>query len=123
MGLACLFCAELERAYDLLQSSAQKLHSIDETRWASEAFHGIGLTLEKLRRFDAASDAILAATTEGEAYDRMWEAEAILAEQLPYVVLFDTPITEFFSNELSFPFIQTLSGLQFGSGFAGLVQK
>ena len=73
--------------------------------------------------FDAASDAILAATTEADAYEKMWEAEAILADQLPYVVLFDTPITEFFSNELSFPFIQTLSGLQFGSGFAGLVQK
>ena len=73
--------------------------------------------------FDAASDAILAATTEEEAYEKMWEAEAILADELPYVVLFDTPITEFFSNELTFPFIQTLSGLQFGNGFTGLVQK
>ncbi|NNC39893.1 MAG: hypothetical protein HKN95_04285 [Acidimicrobiia bacterium] len=73
--------------------------------------------------FDAAADAVLAAETEEDAYDKIWEAEAILAEQLPYVVLFDTPITEFFSNELTFPFTQTLSGLQFGQGFAGLVQK
>ena len=73
--------------------------------------------------FDAAADAILAAETESDVYDRMWEAEAILAEQLPYVVLFDTPITEFFSSDLDFPFIQTLSGLQFGNGFTSLVQK
>jgi len=73
--------------------------------------------------FDAASDAILAAETIEDAYQKMWEAEAILADELPYVVLFDTPITEFFSSDLKFPFIQTLSGLQFGNGFTSIVQK
>ncbi len=73
--------------------------------------------------FDAASDAILAAETIEDAYQKMWEAEAILADELPYVVLFDTPITEFFSSDLTFPFIQTLSGLQFGNGFTSIVQK
>lgn len=73
--------------------------------------------------FDAASDAILAAETIEDAYQKIWVAEAILADELPYVVLFDTPITEFFSSDLTFPFIQTLSGLQFGNGFTSIVQK
>jgi peptide/nickel transport system substrate-binding protein len=73
--------------------------------------------------FDVAADAIINATTEEEAYAAMWEAEAILAEDLPYIVLFDTPITESFNTELRFPFTNTLSGLQFGQGFASLVSK
>lgn len=73
--------------------------------------------------FDAASDAIVAAKTEEEAYTNMWIAEEILADELPYIVLFDTPITEFYNSELQFPFTSTISGLQFGSGFTGIVQK
>lgn len=77
----------------------------------------------KSDEFDAAADAIINAATEEEAYDAMWEAERILAEDLPYIVLFDTPITESFSSELNVPFTSTLSGLQFGSGFPGIVSK
>ena len=73
--------------------------------------------------FDAAADAIEAAKTDEEAYTNMWVAEGILAEQLPYVVLFDTPITEFYNADLKFPFTSTISGLQFGSGFTAAVQK
>lgn len=73
--------------------------------------------------FDAAADAVLAAQTEEDALTNILAAERILAEELPYVVLFDTPITEFYSNELAFPFTQTLSGLQFNLGFPGSVAK
>ena len=73
--------------------------------------------------FDAAADAINAAQTEAEALEKIQEAEAILAEDLPYIVLFDTPITEFYNNSLSYPFTQTLSGLQFQIGFPGTVAK
>ena len=73
--------------------------------------------------FDAAADAVLAAQTEEDALTNILAAERILAEELPYVVLFDTPITEFYSNDLSYPFTQTLSGLQFNIGFPGTVAK
>ncbi len=73
--------------------------------------------------FDAAADAVLAAQTEEEALEAILTAERILADELPYVVLFDTPITEFYSNDLSYPFTQTLSGLQFNVGFPGTVAK
>lgn len=73
--------------------------------------------------FDAAAEAIMAATTIEEAYDAMWAAEAILAEELPYVVLFDTPIVEAYDETLQFPFTQTIGGLQFSLGFPDLVHK
>ncbi|MEX1280793.1 MAG: ABC transporter substrate-binding protein [Acidimicrobiia bacterium] len=73
--------------------------------------------------FDAAADAIINAATEEEAFEAMSEAERLLATDLPYIVLFDTPITESFNSELNFPFTSTLSGLQFGSGFPGVVSK
>ncbi len=72
--------------------------------------------------FDAVADGILAAEDEGEAYDLIWEAEAILADELPYVVLYNELIAEFHSKKLTFPFVRTLSGLQFGNGFASFVE-
>ena len=39
-----------------------------------------------------------------------------------YILLFDTGILEAYrSASISFPFTETLSGLQFGNGFSGLV--
>jgi peptide/nickel transport system substrate-binding protein len=54
-----------------------------------------------------------------EAYDILWEMERIIATDKPHVPLFDTGILEFYSNEVQFPFTETLSGLQFlqSSGF------
>ncbi|HKX74887.1 MAG TPA: ABC transporter substrate-binding protein [Acidimicrobiia bacterium] len=72
--------------------------------------------------FDALSDAFSAAQSEEEAFDLMWQMEEILAQDKPYVLLFDTGILEFYrQGNVNFPFTQTLSGLQFLNGMQGLV--
>ena len=73
--------------------------------------------------FDAAADAFLAATSNEEAYEILWtQIEPILAEQLPYVVLFDTPILEFYRTaSVTYPTTQTLGGIQFNNGLSGVV--
>ncbi|MEX2419154.1 MAG: ABC transporter substrate-binding protein [Acidimicrobiia bacterium] len=72
--------------------------------------------------FNALVEDFNAAQTFEEAYDIMWEMEAILFEKKPYIVLFDTGILEAYrSAAVSFPFTDTLSGLQFGNGFPGVV--
>jgi ABC-type transport system substrate-binding protein len=72
--------------------------------------------------FDALVEQFNAALTEEEAYDIMWQMEEILAAELPYILLFDTGILEFYRQaNVNFPFTQTLSGLQFLSGQQGTV--
>jgi ABC-type transport system substrate-binding protein len=72
--------------------------------------------------FDALSDAYNQAQTEEEAYDLMWQMEEILAQDKPYVLLFDTGILEFYRQaNVNFPFTDTLSGLQFIRGQQGTV--
>jgi ABC-type transport system substrate-binding protein len=72
--------------------------------------------------FDALVEQFNAAQTEEEAYDIMWQMEEILADELPYILLFDTGILEFYRQaNVNFPFTQTLSGLQFLSGQQGTV--
>jgi peptide/nickel transport system substrate-binding protein len=73
--------------------------------------------------FDALVAEFNAATTVEEAYDLMWQMEANLAENLPYVTLFDTGILEFYNNRVQFPFTETLSGLQFLSGMQTTVKS
>jgi len=72
--------------------------------------------------FDALVEQFNAALTEEEAYDIMWQMEEILAAELPYILLFDTGILEFYRQaNVNFPFTETLSGLQFLSGQQGTV--
>lgn len=73
--------------------------------------------------FDALVDEFNAATTVEEAYDLMWQMEANLAENLPYVTLFDTGILEFYNNRVQYPFTETLSGLQFLNGMQAGVKS
>ncbi len=73
--------------------------------------------------FDALVDQFNAATTVEEAYDLIWQMEANLAENLPYVTLFDTGILEFYNNRVNYPFTETLSGLQFLSGMQTSVKS
>ena len=73
--------------------------------------------------YDALVEQFIAAQTEEEAYDIMWQMEEILAGEKPYILLFDTGILEFYRQaNVKFPFTQTLSGLQFLSGMQGTVQ-
>jgi ABC-type transport system substrate-binding protein len=72
--------------------------------------------------FNALVEEFNAATVQADAFDIMWEMEARIAAELPYIVLFDTGILEAYrSAAVSFPFTDTLSGLQFGNGFPGVV--
>ena len=43
------------------------------------------------------------------------------ADELPYVVLFTTPIIEAYRNTIEFPFTNVLDGLQNFSGLPGAV--
>ncbi len=71
--------------------------------------------------FDAFADAFDAAQTLEEAYEAMWEMERLIAIDKPHVPLFDTGILEFYNNWVSYPFTETLSGLQFLSGLQASV--
>jgi peptide/nickel transport system substrate-binding protein len=71
--------------------------------------------------FEALVDEFNATTSVEEAYDLMWQMEANLAENLPYVTLFDTGILEFYNNRVQYPFTESLSGLQFLSGAQNIV--
>lgn len=63
--------------------------------------------------FDAAADAFEAATTAEDAQKWTFEMERILQEELPYVVLFRTPIIEAFRSGVQFP-AETIMGGQQG---------
>jgi ABC-type transport system substrate-binding protein len=63
--------------------------------------------------YDAFSEAFNASMTEEEAYEAMWEMERLIARDKPHVPLFDTGILEFYNNRVTYPFTDTLSGLQF----------
>ncbi len=53
------------------------------------------------------------ATTESQARDLLWRMEAILADDKPYLVLFDARIIEVYrSDRLRFPFQTSLGGIQ-----------
>ena len=54
-------------------------------------------------RFDAAADAFEAATDVATAAELTMEMDLILAEELPYVVLFRTPIIEAYFANVQFP--------------------
>ena len=57
----------------------------------------------KSERFDAAADAFEASTNVADAAMWTMEMDLILAEELPYVVLFRTPIIEAYGSNTVFP--------------------
>ena len=72
--------------------------------------------------FDAMADALLASKTLEEARDHIFKMDAKLSADSPYVVLFTAPILEFYAKDrLEYPFLETLSGLQFIQGAVDLV--
>jgi ABC-type transport system substrate-binding protein len=72
--------------------------------------------------FDALATQFQSTTDVDEARDVIKEMDAILAEDLPYVVLFTAPIIEPFRNTLEFPFTDNLSGLQNLQGLPSFVR-
>ena len=72
--------------------------------------------------FDRLADALLAETDLETARQQVFEMQAFIADDLPYVVLFDTPIVETFrSDRVEFPYTDTWGGLQSASGMPTLV--
>jgi peptide/nickel transport system substrate-binding protein len=81
----------------------------------------LGYSNEEL---DQATRRYLASTDEESAYEILWnEIEPILAEDLPYVYLFDTPILEFYrAASVTYPYTETLGGIQFQNGMTDQVR-
>jgi ABC-type transport system substrate-binding protein len=71
--------------------------------------------------FDALAAEFKAAKTLEEARDLIFQGDAVINEDLPYVVLFTTPIIEAYRNTIQFPFTNVLDGLQNFSGLPGAV--
>ena len=64
--------------------------------------------------FEASAAALLTCETLEVCREEAFKAQAILSEELPYVVLFDTGIIEAYrSASIEFPYTDALSGLQY----------
>ncbi len=73
--------------------------------------------------FDHLADQLLAETDVEAAREQVLEMQAFLADDLPYVVLFDTPLVEAYrSDRIEYPYTQSLGGLQIAAGLTSLVQ-
>jgi ABC-type transport system substrate-binding protein len=73
--------------------------------------------------FESLIDQFNATQDESAAYRLMWEMEQILADEKPYVLLFDTGILEFYRQaNVAYPFTETLYGLQNLQGLQGVVR-
>jgi peptide/nickel transport system substrate-binding protein len=72
--------------------------------------------------FDRLADAYLATESQQEAFALVWQMERILADELPTVPLYDTPILEFYRRaSVRYPFTRILGGLQDIMGVPWLV--
>ena len=72
--------------------------------------------------FDRLADQLLSETDLEAARQQVFEMQAFLADELPYVVLFDTPIVETYrSDKIEFPYTELWGGLQSAAGMPTLV--
>ena len=73
--------------------------------------------------FDRLADELVAETDVAAAQQQVFKMQEFLAEELPYVTLFTTPIVETYrSQRLEFPYTENLGGLQAANGMPGQVQ-
>ncbi len=64
--------------------------------------------------FDELADAFLAAQSVEEARPLVFRMQEILARDVPYIILFDSPIVEAYRvDRIEFPYTEVLGGLQF----------
>ena len=80
-----------------------------------------GLHARATAKFVQCASQFDAAASAEEAKEIMWQLERLIATDKPHVPLFDTGILEFYSNNVQFPFTETLSGLQNIYGSPGTV--
>ena len=72
--------------------------------------------------FDALAEQLLSETDLNAARDQVFKMQEFLADDLPYVVLFTTPLLESYRNDrLTYPYTKTLGGLQSTNGMASAV--
>lgn len=72
--------------------------------------------------FDKLADELLAESDLDSARTKVFKMQEFLAEDLPYVVLFTTPVVETYrSDRIAFPYTQTLDGIQNVGGFPTIV--
>ncbi|WP_420613291.1 ABC transporter substrate-binding protein [Candidatus Spongiisocius sp.] len=71
--------------------------------------------------FDEMADQLKAETDINEAAAIVRRMDAVLAQDVPYVILFTTPVLEAFRNTLEFPSTTTLDGLQNFQALPGAV--
>jgi ABC-type transport system substrate-binding protein len=73
--------------------------------------------------FDKLADGIKTCMTYDECKQVAANVQALLSEDLPYVLLFETGITEAYrSDAIEFPYTQALGGLQFVQGIPNAVK-
>lgn len=84
--------------------------------WEDSAEGGFNTPGFNNEAFDALAREFDEATELDVAKDLVFQMEEIIAEEVPYVVLFTTPILEAYRNNLSFPFTTGLGGLQQWNG-------
>ena len=72
--------------------------------------------------FDALAEQLLIETDLDAARDQVFKMQEFLADDLPYVVLFTTPLLESYRKDrLTFPYTGTLGGLQSTNGMTSAV--
>ena len=72
--------------------------------------------------FDRLADGLLSETDLEEARKKVFKMQEFLADDLPYVVLFTTPILETYrSDRLEFPYTDSLGGIQDANGMTTTV--
>jgi peptide/nickel transport system substrate-binding protein len=77
------------------------------------------------KEYDASVAKYMRAQTEDAAKEILWnEIEPSLAENLPYIILFDTPVLEFYrSASVEYPFTDSLGGIQYQNGMSEMVSS
>jgi ABC-type oligopeptide transport system substrate-binding subunit len=73
-------------------------------------------------RVDELAAELVAATNVDTARAAVQEMDRIIVEDVPYLVLFQTPILEAYRDTLAFPFTDTLDGIQNLAGLPGDVK-
>ncbi|RLB24674.1 MAG: ABC transporter substrate-binding protein, partial [Deltaproteobacteria bacterium] len=64
--------------------------------------------------YDKLAEDFLAADNLETARELVFKMQEMLAEDVPYVILFDTPITEAYrADMIEFPYTEVLGGIQF----------
>jgi len=73
--------------------------------------------------FDKLADDFVKESDMEKARQKAFKLQEILADELPYIVLFDTPIIEAYrSDRVQYPYTKVLSGLQYVGALTSTVK-